>query len=71
MGDRGHDVNMWLDEDVGEGNLIYDIGKEERENQYGTYTSYAQSIWVKIEETGNGYRVKEIIPIKYIYQRTG
>jgi len=63
-GDVGHNVHLWLDESAGEVNLIYDIGKEERESPYGTYTSYAQSIWVRLEETETGYKVKEIIPMR-------
>ena len=64
QGDIGNNVHLWLDEDAGEVNLIYDIGKERRTNEYGTYTSYAQSLWVILEEEETGYRVKEMIPMR-------
>ena len=64
QGDIGYYVRLWLDEDAGEVNLIYDIGKERRKNEYGTYTSYAQSLWVILEEEETGYRVKEMIPMR-------
>ena len=63
QGDIGRYVSLWLDEDAGEVNLIYDIGKEKRTNEYGTYTSYAQSLWVILEEEESGYKVKEMIPM--------
>lgn len=56
---------MWLDEDAKEVNLIYDIGVGEREAQNdGTYMYYTQCIWVTVEETESGYKVKEIVPIR-------
>lgn len=65
QGDINDYTHLWLDEDAKEVNLIYDIGKEERKSQYGgTYTSYEQSIWVRLEETEAGYKVKEIIPMR-------
>ena len=64
QGDMGDYVTLWLDEDAGEVNLIYDIGKEKRTNEYGSYTSYAQSIWVILKEEETGYMVKEIIPMR-------
>ena len=65
QGDVNDYTHLWLDEDAKEVNLIYDIGKEERKSQYGgTYTSYEHSIWVRLEETEAGYKVKEIIPMR-------
>lgn len=68
-GDIDEYTDMWLDEDSGEVNLIYNIGKEEREGEYGTYTSYAQSVWVILDESESGYKVKEIIPMRLVSGR--
>lgn len=68
-GDIDEYTDMWLDEDSGEVNLIYNIGKEEREGDYATYTSYAQSVWVILDESENGYKVKEIIPMRLVSGR--
>lgn len=63
-GDVDHYINSWIDEEEDEINMIFDIGKEERQHQYGTYTSYEQSIWVICKKGQEGYTVKEIIPMR-------